>query len=341
MSVVAEIANESLALNRWTAIDQTAASGQSSQGEEKRGATYSSAPTESVDTRYAFLRLPHPAGMAVLRSSLERHGVLHPLVVNREGDDLVLLDGFKRLSILSEQKKAVVPIRVMRLGVEQAKAALVTFNRPHRGLCELEEAWVVASLVREHGLRQVDVAELLGHHKSWVCRRLQLAERLEKGVVEDMRLGLVSARVAREVVRLPRGPQPTRVEAVRRHGLTSRQTNALVDRLLDSDEDEWRTALLADPLRFLGTEPISTRASRSRDPRLSDAGEKLRQVLVGLEHQAMMVQRALRAPRSEPLRGSDREVLGAMANAVVPLLEDDIDALRALGEATEAADDEA
>ncbi len=338
MSVAAEIAEGSPALNRGTALDSTAASGES---DEKCGATYSIAPTESVDTRYASLRLPRPAAMAVLRSSLERHGVLHPLVVNCEGDDLVLLDGFKRLSILSEQKKAVVPIRVMRLGAEQAKAALVTFNRPHRGLCELEEAWVVASLVREHGLRQVDVAELLGRHKSWVCRRLQLAERLEKGVVEDMRLGLVSASVAREVVRLPRGNQPELVEAVRRHGLTSRQTHALADRLLDSDEDEWRTALLADPLRFLGTELSSMRASRSRDPRLSDAAEKLRQVLVGLEHQAMRVQRALRAPRSEPLRGSDREVLGPIASAMVPLLEDDIDALRALGEAAEAADDEA
>ena len=55
----------------------------------------------------------------------------------------------------------------------------------------------------------------------------------------------------------------------------------------------------------------------------------------------MMVQRTLRAPRAEQLRDSDREVLRPMANAMVPLLEDDIDALRALGEATEAGDDEA
>ena len=341
MSVVTEIAEESAPLNRGSALDSLIASGETGESDEKHGATYSSAPTESLDTRYALLRLPRPAGMAALRSSLERHGVLHPLVVNREGDEIVLLDGFKRLSILREQKIAVVPIRILRLGVEQAKAALVTFNRPHRGLCELEEAWVVASLVREHGMLQVDVAELLAHHKSWVCRRLQLAERLEKGVVEDMRLGLVSATVAREVVRLPRGNQLRLVETVRRHGLTSRQTHALVGRLLASDDEEWRTALLKDPLRFLGDESTPTQVPKSRDPRLSETGEKLRQVLVALEHQAMRVQRVLRAPRPGQLRGSDREVLGPMATAMVPLLEDDIDALRALGETTEAGDDEA
>lgn len=340
MSVVTEIAEVSPTLNRGTALDSSSVVGESDESEEKRGATYSSTPAESVDTRYASLRLPRPAGMAALRSSLQRHGILQPLVVNREGDELVLLDGFKRLSILSEQKKAVVPIRILRLGVEQAKAALVTFNRPHRGLCEIEEAWVVASLVREHGMLQVDVAELLAHHKSWVCRRLQLAERLEKGVVEDMRLGLVSASVAREVVRLPRGNQPRLVEAVRRHGLTSRQTHALVGRLLASNEEEWHTALLKDPLRFLGDESPAL-PQKSRDPRLSDAAEKLRQVLVNLEHQAMRVQRALRAPYPERLRSSDREVLGPIATAMVPLLEDDIDALRALGCATEAGDDKA
>ena len=34
------------------------------------------------------------------------------------------------------------------------------------------------ALVREDGLSQVEAAELLGRHKSWVCRRLALLERL-------------------------------------------------------------------------------------------------------------------------------------------------------------------
>src|SRR5216110_2888495 len=43
---------------------------------------------------------------------------------------------------------------------------------------ELEEAWIVQALVREDGLSQSEVAELLGRHQSWVCRRLALLEKL-------------------------------------------------------------------------------------------------------------------------------------------------------------------
>ncbi len=63
---------------------------------------------------------------------------------------------------------------------------------------------MVRGLCREMKLTQVQVAELLGRHKSWVCRRLALAERLAEPVQDDMRLGLVNATVARELARLPR-----------------------------------------------------------------------------------------------------------------------------------------
>jgi hypothetical protein len=42
----------------------------------------------------------------------------------------------------------------------------------------LEEAWIIHALVQDDGMSQVEVAKLLGRHKSWVCRRLALIERL-------------------------------------------------------------------------------------------------------------------------------------------------------------------
>ena len=85
---------------------------------------------------------------------------------------------------------------------------MLTYNDARRGgMAELEEAWVARSLVREQKLQQKRVAELLGRHKSWVCRRLMLAEHLSKAVEDDMPLGLINATIARELIRLPRGNQ--------------------------------------------------------------------------------------------------------------------------------------
>ena len=85
----------------------------------------------------------------------------------------------------------------------------------------LEEAWIVQALVREDGLSQLQVAELLGRHKSWVCRRLALLERLSEECREDLRLGLLSPTMARQLTRLPAGNQAEVVAAVRREHLTA------------------------------------------------------------------------------------------------------------------------
>ena len=54
-----------------------------------------------------------------------------------------------------------------------------------------------------------------------------------------MRLGLISATVARELVRLPRGNQDAVAQVVARRGLTTRQTSRLVDTLLATPQDQW------------------------------------------------------------------------------------------------------
>ena len=77
------------------------------------------------------------------------------------------------------------------------------------------------ALVREDGLSQVQVAELLERHKSWVCRRLALLERLSDECREDLRLGLLSPTMARQLTRLPAGNQAEVVAAARREHLTA------------------------------------------------------------------------------------------------------------------------
>ncbi len=66
----------------------------------------------------------------------------------------------------------------MEVDERSAKAAIHGLNSVGGRPSELEEAWLVQALVREDGLTQVEAASLLNKHKSWVCRRLALLERL-------------------------------------------------------------------------------------------------------------------------------------------------------------------
>jgi ParB-like chromosome segregation protein Spo0J len=149
------------------------------------------APTSSgseASERYGSLKLVRPEIVAALRRSVEREGVLQAITVNaRPGGKAILLDGFKRVMVLRELGRGEVQAKVVELSEEAALAAVIGCNRPHRGLTELEEAWVVRSLVRGCKLQQTDVAVLVGRHKSWVSRRRMLSERLDEDVAADLR----------------------------------------------------------------------------------------------------------------------------------------------------------
>ncbi len=111
--------------------------------------------------------------------SLRRYGQISPVVVCLREGLAVLIDGFKRLSA-ARSLKGFGTLSARRIEVDErgAKAAMYGLNRTGRHFGELEEAWLVQALVREDGLSQVEVAVLLGRHKSWVCRRLAMMVNL-------------------------------------------------------------------------------------------------------------------------------------------------------------------
>ena len=119
-------------------------------------------------------------------------------------------------------------------------------------------------------MSQVEVAELLGRHKSWVCRRLALIERLGAKAHDDLRVGLLSPTAAREIVRLPQGNQAEVLDAVRREALSCAELAGVVDLWLGSADRGQQQYILAHPREALSQAKGATPAGR--DPRLSEAG---------------------------------------------------------------------
>ena len=148
-------------------------------------------------------------------------------------EKLELLDGFKRLAA-ARQVARVDELERARAGSGRADGqggdpgAEPRTSVPVR---ELEEAWIVQGLVRDDGMTQVEAAHLLGRHKSWVCRRLALLEKLSVAVKEDLRLGLVGPSLARQLTRLPAGNQEAVLALTRRETLTAQEVSGVIDLL--------------------------------------------------------------------------------------------------------------
>jgi ParB-like chromosome segregation protein Spo0J len=259
------------------------------------------------------LRLRNPDAVRSLRHSLVRHGQLTAAAAYRDArGGLELLDGFKRLHASRELGWDTLRVRVLELDAVQAKAAVVALHQPG-GLTELEEGWLVRSLYRDDALTQPQIGQLLDRHKSWVCRRLMLVERLDDAVQGDVRLGLLAPRTAVELCRLPHGNQSAAAALVARRGLTTLQTQQLVAVLLAATDEAERRRILDDWAQGRpGPTPDGGGARTPRPPSspalmiVSDVGQLCR---VAARLEARLLERSLTS------LGADGQavVMGALA----------------------------
>jgi ParB-like chromosome segregation protein Spo0J len=265
-----------------------------------------------LDQRYASLRLAGPDELARVRASIERMGILSPVLVATavESARIVLVDGFKRWRIATDRGDAVMWVRRAALDAAGAKVAMIAANAGHSGLSDLEEAWIVRSLCRDHGLTQVEVGKALRRDKSWVSRRLMLAERLEGALQDDIRLGLLAPTVARELARLPRGNQVRMAATIRSHELTSKQAHRIVTELLRTADPAARDEVLADPLRYLNAIELPT--TSAEDPRLGKGGNDVRTSLLSVGSAADRIARAVIRHAPAGLVGDDARILAPL-----------------------------
>jgi ParB-like chromosome segregation protein Spo0J len=229
---------------------------------------------EQFDERLQRYRLAQPKLEKSMAESLQRYGQVSPVVVCLHEDEVVLIDGFKRLrAARSLQGMTRLTARRMDVDEASAKAAIYNLNCITGRPAELEESWIVHALVREDGLSQVEAAKLLGRHKSWVNRRLAMLERLCDTAQEELRLGLMTPAIARQLTRLPMGNQADALRSARDTSLTSTELSGVVDLLLSSSTQEQTAFVLSDPRRAL--RQSDDRFIHHWDPRLSVAGNRI------------------------------------------------------------------
>jgi ParB-like chromosome segregation protein Spo0J len=262
---------------------------------------------DHLGQRYRRYRLADPPAEDAMAGSLRRWGQLSPVVACVRGEELELLDGFKRLAAARQVAGLTsLSVRVLAVDERTAKAAILGLNHAHHGARELEEAWIVQALVRDDGLTQVEAAQLLGKHKSWICRRLALLEKLSVAVKDDLRLGLLGPTLARQLVRLPAGNQEAVLALTRRESLTAREVSGVID-LLQGAGEEQAAFVLSKPREAL--RQTLAMPTALRDPRLSRAGNWLVRQLTQASESLVRLEHWLRTPGHRELTVRDREIV--------------------------------
>jgi ParB-like chromosome segregation protein Spo0J len=256
-------------------------------------------------------RLRVPQAVQAMTQSLRRWGQCAPIVATLRQEKPQILDGFTRWEAAQQVRgMTTLSVRLIDVDDRRAKAAIYGLNQTGRRPHELEEAWIVQALVRDDGLSQLEAAELLGRHKSWVCRRLALLEKLCGDVRQDLEVGLLTPTAAREIARLPAGNQSEVLDVSRREALSTDELGGVVRLLLGAVTAEQERFVLSQPRDALGQAGAAPR--QGWDPRLSVSGNRVSKPLAMLFDRLSWAENFLECRGWTALGASDRLVLGPL-----------------------------
>jgi len=148
-----------------------------------------------LDRRYEALRTRSARRERRLLSSLSEVGQQTPIIVVRDGERWVVVDGYKRVRAVHRLGQDVVLATEWALG--EAEALLL--ERALRGGdadSAIEQGWLLRELMQRFGLGADELARRFDRSPSWVSRRLGLVTDLPSAVQEQVRSGAIGAHAA-------------------------------------------------------------------------------------------------------------------------------------------------
>ena len=122
-----------------------------------------------------------------LADSIEQHGVIQPIIVQKAGERYRIIAGERRFRAARLAGLNEVPVIVRDLNEQEVLEVSLIENLQRENLNAIEEARAIKALIDEHDLRQEDVAKRLGKSRPAIAnsmRLLALPEAVQKLVTE-------------------------------------------------------------------------------------------------------------------------------------------------------------
>lgn len=164
-----------------------------------------------------------------LAASIKKHGIMQPIIVQKEGERYRLIAGERRwrASRLAEIEK--IPAIVRNYSSREAMELALIENLQREDLNAIEEAEAFDRLMKEHNLTQEELSETVGKSRSAVANSVRLLklEPYVRGLVAD---GVLSSGHARTLLALKDiSKQSETAELIIEKELNVRETEKLVD----------------------------------------------------------------------------------------------------------------
>lgn len=197
--------------------------------------------------KYQPRREMDPTALQELADSISAQGVLQPLVVRAVGEDRYeIIAGERRWRASQLAGLDRIPAIVRDISDQVALAVALIENIQRENLNPLEEAMAIGQLVEEFDMTHQQAAETVGRSRTAVTNLLRLLE-LNADVKQRIQRGELEMGHARALAGLRGGRQSEVAAKVAQRGLSVRETEGLVRKLLEEDGKPPRKPTTLDP----------------------------------------------------------------------------------------------
>lgn len=174
--------------------------------------------------------------MLDLANSIKEHGVISPIVVNRNADGTyMIIAGERRYRAAMMAGLETIPAVVKDLDEREIQEIALIENLQREDLNPIEAAYGMKRLMEEYSLTQEVLAERLGKSRPAIANTLRLLT-LSDEVITLVREGKLSSGHARTLVPIPKDKQGEIARECVKEGWSVRETERAVKQFLNPPE---------------------------------------------------------------------------------------------------------
>lgn len=193
---------------------------------------------EIVPNRYQPREEFDEAALSELTESVNRYGVLQPVLLRKQPDaGYELIAGERRLRAAKAAGLEKIPALVREFGDAEVSEIALIENLQREDLSVMEEARAYQRLIKDFGLKQEELSSRLGRSRSHIANTMRLLN-LPGEVQALLMSGVLTAGQARPLLAI--GDQEVQLKAadyIQEHELSARQCEELAKMLAEHPEE--------------------------------------------------------------------------------------------------------
>ena len=180
-----------------------------------------------VPNRYQPRREFSDDSIKELAETLDKDGLLQPIVVREDGEDhYEIIAGERRYRAAKSLNWETIPAIVNNMNDDQAASLALIENLQREDLNPIDEAKAYTNLMKLNDLTQTALAKDMGKSQSYVANKLRLL-KLDDDVQKALMEGKITARHGRALLNLSDDDQERVLKEIEDKGLNVKQTEEI------------------------------------------------------------------------------------------------------------------